>query len=293
MKRPLLLSLLVITLLSGCLGQSPATTPQNAFSQYELGYRLLDNHPDFFWCDPHFWPIVREGQEQQDALKDFPSIRANDAEFAAILDRISMDNKDRYTDEEQLLIFRQHKLLTIAVQMTPAANGYGFTLRVKEGQGERLEGTITTAGKVTVEKREPSFNTCPICLVKGTLIDTPDGAVRVEDIRKGATVWTLNDAGERVAANVLATSSTPVPTSFQVVFLTLDDGRTVMASPGHPTDDGRALGDCRVGGTLDGAVVVQVDLIPYEGGKTYDLLPSGDTGLYWANGIQLGSTLAR
>jgi len=29
----------------------------------------------------------------------------------------------------------------------------------------------------------------------------------------------------------------------------------------------------------------------YAGEKTYDLLPAGDTGVYWANGILLGSTL--
>jgi len=31
--------------------------------------------------------------------------------------------------------------------------------------------------------------------------------------------------------------------------------------------------------------------IPYDGGGTLDLLPSGGTGVYWAIGIELGSTL--
>jgi hypothetical protein len=37
--------------------------------------------------------------------------------------------------------------------------------------------------------------------------------------------------------------------------------------------------------------VVFLEDVPYEGSATYDLLPSGDTGLYWADGILLGSTL--
>jgi hypothetical protein len=47
-----------------------------------------------------------------------------------------------------------------------------------------------------------------------------------------------------------------------------------------------------VGDTLDGALVIVVEQVIYEGGATYDLLPGGPTGLYWANGILLKSTLA-
>jgi hypothetical protein len=32
-------------------------------------------------------------------------------------------------------------------------------------------------------------------------------------------------------------------------------------------------------------------LVPYAGGRTWDLLPAGATGSYWANGILLASTL--
>jgi hypothetical protein len=269
------------------------TTLPAVYSRYELAYQVLDTFGDFFWCDPHLWPIVREDQEQQDALKEFPSIKTNEFEFMAILKRLSMDNKDSYSDEEKLLVFRQHKLLTIAVETAPAANGYSFTLRLREGQGERIEGTITTVGKITVGKREPSINTCPICLVEGTIIDTPVGAVPVEDIRTGMQVWTLNGRGERVSAAVVVTAATPVSLSHQVVAIRLDDGRAVTASPAHPTEDGRTLGSLKVGDMVDGALVKSADLVVYDGVKTYDILPSGDTGLYWANGVILASTLGR
>jgi hypothetical protein len=32
--------------------------------------------------------------------------------------------------------------------------------------------------------------------------------------------------------------------------------------------------------------------VPYDGTRTYDLLPAGATGTYWANGVLLSSTLA-
>jgi hypothetical protein len=44
---------------------------------------------------------------------------------------------------------------------------------------------------------------------------------------------------------------------------------------------------------VDGAVVVRADRVPYGSGTTFDLLPSGPTGRYWAEGIPLASTLGR
>jgi len=38
--------------------------------------------------------------------------------------------------------------------------------------------------------------------------------------------------------------------------------------------------------------VIKVERLGYTGTDTYDLLPSGNTGFYWANGILIGSTLA-
>jgi hypothetical protein len=71
----------------------------------------------------------------------------------------------------------------------------------------------------------------------------------------------------------------------------LSDGRTVDVSPGHGLPDGRRLGDLRAGHRVDGATVASATLEPYAGGATFDLLPSGLTGTYWANGILLASTL--
>ena len=74
--------------------------------------------------------------------------------------------------------------------------------------------------------------------------------------------------------------------------ITLDDGRVVRASPGHPLADGRPLAAIGVGDRLDGATVVSATPEAYDGGSTFDLLPDGPTGVYLADGIPLGSTLS-
>jgi hypothetical protein len=132
---------------------------------------------------------------------------------------------------------------------------------------------------------------CPICLASSDTISTPDGPVKVTDIRVGMPVWSLDRVGQRVASRVLSVTRTPVPTSHRVTRLILSDGRQTFASPNHPTSDGRLVGDLRAGDHYDGATVRTADLVPYRDDATYDLLPDSDTGTYWADGIPLGSTL--
>ena len=279
--------------IGACSGQTVVTTTQAAYSEYQLEYMVLANYPNVFWSDPDLYPVARVGQELQNALQQFVSIRANDVEFSAILEHLDLDRKDNYTDEEKLLIYRQHKLLTLAVQMTPSASGsYHFVLRIGEGQGERLEGTISASGTITVEKREPSFNTHPICLTRGTLIGTQSGPVPIEEIAVGMLVWTVDKAGQRIVAPVLETTSTAVSDSYRALNVVLRDGRKITASPGHPSAEGKRLDQYKVGDWLDGSEVVQVSLVAYDGTRTYDVLPGGGTGVYWANGIMLRSTIS-
>ncbi len=278
-----------------CAKQGPAMppTPPVVYSMPELKYKLIANFGDVFYVDTDFYPVAREGQEEKNALEQFPAIKADNAEFSAILQHLSLPDKADYTTEEKVSIYREHKKLTRGIEMTASGDIYNFVLRIGEGQGERIEGTITLSGKITVTKREKSFNTYPICLAHGTLIGVPGGQVPVEQLRKGMVVWTVDGFGQHVAAVVEKTVVTPVPPSFQVVRVILSDGRIVTASPGHPTADGRGLGDYVAGDTLDGAKVVSVERVNYDDGATYDLLPSGATGLYWANDVLLMTTLAR
>ena len=53
----------------------------------------------------------------------------------------------------------------------------------------------------------------------------------------------------------------------------------------------RLIGQLRVGLRLDGVRIDSISAVPYRG-FTYDLLPSGPTGEYLADGVLLGSTLS-
>jgi len=236
--------------------------------------------------------VAREGQEEKNALEQFSAIKTDTAEFAAILKQLGLPEKAEYSSQEKVLIYREHKKLQYGVETDVYGDIYSFALRVGEGQGQRISGTITPSGDIEVLNQEISFNTCPICLAKGTIIDTPNGQVPVEQLRQGMIVWTIDGSGKRVAAPVIETVVTPVPPSFRVVRVALDDGRIVTASPTHPSTEGRALGDYQIGDILDGAHVVAMEYIAYDGGATYDFLPDGGTGVYWANGVLLKSTLA-
>jgi hypothetical protein len=260
------------------------------YSIPELKYRLLADFTGYFWCDPDLYPVARPGQEQSNALEQFPAIMANADEFAAILQHLGLTQKPAYTDDEKLQIYRQHKILIYALQLSISGPVYDFSLRVGNGQGESVSGTITSAGVIKVIKRDSSVNTCPICLSKGTLIDTPGGLVPVESLRPGDPVWTFDVSGKRYSGFIVKTASTPVPLGFRLTTLILGDGRTVTASPGHPGADGRPLGSLSAGDFLDGASVISAEDMAYNGGATYDILPS-HPGLYRANGVLLKSTL--
>lgn len=135
------------------------------------------------------------------------------------------------------------------------------------------------------------FRPCPICLAENTLIDTPLGSISVKDLRIGMPIWTTDKAGRRVSGIVTKTSKVPVLPTHQMVHLIFDDGRELFVSPGHPTIDGRTVGNLVVNDLYDGARVITAIRVAYGNTATYDILPSGETGFYWANGILLDSTL--
>lgn len=162
-----------------------------------------------------------------------------------------------------------------------------------EGVSEKLIGIDFSGQTVTFDKvvgTQP-MGGCPICLSGETLIDTPSGAVTVKELRVGMPIWTIDKVGRRVSGVVLETSKVPVPPTHKMIHLILSDGRQLFVSPGHPTTDGRTVGDLKPSNFYDGAVVRATERTPYSEDATFDVLPSGETGFYFANGILLGSTL--
>lgn len=138
---------------------------------------------------------------------------------------------------------------------------------------------------------QPPYGGCPICLSGNSFIDTPSGLVLVKDLQVGMPVWTTDKTGQRVSGVITKTSKVPVPPTHQMVHLILNDGRELFVSPGHPTTDGHTIGNLVSGDLYDGVSVISTERVSYGEGATYDILPSGDTGFYWANGILIGSTL--
>jgi len=282
--------------------QAPFPTPApptviptlpSAISPTELKYRVLEEFPDFFFCDPDYYPIARE-DEMVLARQRFPELQANPEEFRSILDHNGLSRSTTFTDDQKLLIYREHKKLN-AVTFELTGDKYQFQLQTgTEGQqGVFITGTIDGNGSIDIQNRDPSFPACPICLAAGTLIDTPRGPVVVEKLHVGDPIWTANETGERISAIILKVGSMKVPANHQMVHIVLNDGRELWASPGHPTADGRTLSSLKENDLLEGARVTLIERLSYGGAATFDLLPSGDTGFYWANGILMGSTLAK
>ncbi len=300
--------LLLAALLAGACGGggSPGATATSStapLSQAALKYRIVDEIGRPLFCDPDFYPVARADEGEQ-ARQRFPEMQQDIATFAAMVSRLRLSPSGPFTPEQQLVIYREWKMLN-ALRLEPSATAaQRFQIRVVSGGAtptgartgaiELVEGAIDPFGKIAVLNRIASgLPICPICLARGTPIATPAGERAVEELHLGDTVWTQAADGARVAAPVVLIATTPVPLTHEVVHLVLSDGREVFVSPGHPSAEGRFVGDLRTGEAFDGARVVGTARVPYKGGATFDLLPAGPTGTYWANGVLLGSTLGR
>lgn len=275
---------------------SPTPSPApGGLTQAKLKYQIVDRFGRLAFCDPDYYPVAR-ADEQSLAHQRLPDIQKDAPTFGAILVHLGIATNPPYTGDQELAIYRDWKMLN-ALRLEPVSASFhfngvfvGFGSPISTAEN-RVDGTIDAFGAITVASSTPSGRPpCPICLARGTRIATPSGDVAVEDLKVGDFVWTQVN-GVRVARPLIEIGSTPVPATHRVVELRLSDGRAVNVSPGHPTADRRKVGDLAAGDAYDGAVVVSAELIPYAGGATFDVLPEGATGMYWANGVLLGSTL--
>jgi len=255
----------------------------------ELKYRLIDTIGSPLFCGP---PVVRIPSDAE-ASQEVAALRSQDAaSFDAIVRHEKLDAAHLTADDDRRIVQQVQVLQALPLQ----ANGPLFRFDYIAGRPspEHVVGTIDDHGVISLESHDPSQfpgrGGCPICLAATTRIATPDGAIPVSDLRAGMLVWTV-DAGKRVAAPIAIVRHTPAPFGHRVIRIVLADGRAVVASPGHPTGDGRRVGELKSGDLLDGSRVVTMDVLPYTG-DTWDLLPRSSTGTYWADGVLLGSTLA-
>lgn len=133
-------------------------------------------------------------------------------------------------------------------------------------------------------------NGCPICASPDTPIATPDGERPIASLKAGDLVYSV-DHDALVPVPIARVAHTLV-THHQVVRLTLESGRVIEMSAGHPTWDGRRFGDLQSSNLLDPTSPIdRVEVVPYQHDATYDILPSSSTGTYVAAGALVGSTL--
>ena len=292
MRLVIALALMAAACGGGLASPTPSPSPQ-ALTVPQLKYRVMDQLGRPWFCDPDFFPVGR-GDEGQRAQEKLPEIQKDADTFNAIVAHLGLPTAPPYMADQQLAIYREWKTLNV-LQLQPTTNNvWGFTyLAMKNvGGGERVEGRVLADGSVSVLTRQQAGPPpCPICLALGTRIATPSGEIAVQDLQIGDIVWTSDADGARVSAALIAVGNAPVPATHVIVRVALDDGRVVYVSPGHPTAQERHIGDLAAGDTLDGTRIASVERVTYAGGATYDILPAGTTGVYWANGVLLGSTL--
>ncbi len=131
------------------------------------------------------------------------------------------------------------------------------------------------------------------CLPGETKIATPRGEKRISELATGDTVWTADKTGKRVAAPLVAVNKVNPGDDHQMVCIELADGRSLKATPEHPSaDENRSIDQFNIGHVMDGSSVVKKYYMPYGEPHTFDILPAGETGTYWAKGVLIGSTLS-
>lgn len=289
-------------LVFGCAGAaspSPSPSPAAPLTEAAAKLALFDRFGPLVFCDPDEYPVARV--DQATAAREHVAEMQADPVWPLLARRLGFSATVAPKGDQLLGAYSAWKMAR-ALVLTPTTDGWTFDATFAgTGSDANLAGRVTHVaggigpeGAIRVTTQEASGPPpCPICLARGTTIATPRGEIRVEMLRPGDPVWTLDRLGRRVAGVVVRIGSMPVPAGHEVVRLALADGRAVLVSPGHPLPDGRPVADLRAGDDYDGSVVASVERLAYDGGRTYDLLPSGPNGIYWANGIELGSTLFR
>ncbi len=295
MKLKLAVAIALLAVACGSVGGTGGGGPVGSpLTIDQLKFKVMDAVGVPLFCDPDYYPIARAGGEEASADTYYPQIKADPELYSAIVAHEHLPSGD-LDAAQRLTLYQAFKRLR-ALVLTQNGDSYTFEIRV-QSQGpqatvELVDGTVRVDGVITVTSRKPGGRLpCPICLAAATLIATPGGEVRVTDIKVGMLVWTAATDGSRIAAPVIEVGSMVVPSGHLMVHVVLADGRELVASPGHRMADGRPLGSLRMGDELDGSRITLWELVPYAGSRTYDLLPAGPTGTYWANGILLSSTL--
>jgi hypothetical protein len=141
------------------------------------------------------------------------------------------------------------------------------------------------------ETAEVELQACYLCVCASpeTPIATPDGEIPIRALAVGDLVYSIHEG--RIVVTPIQETNRVAVRGHHVVRVRLTTGAVLEISPGHPTADGRTFGELHAGDELGEVKIVAVEVVPYVYDRTYDILPASDSGVYFAGGAPIGSTL--
>ena len=142
------------------------------------------------------------------------------------------------------------------------------------------------------------------CMPNTIRILTSQGEKQIDNIQIGDSVYTFNNNDGKILAPIIQVNKIPVHCGYTMIKITLENGKSIQASLNHPIPIERnyasssgnqyevlLFSDIKKGDHIGNSIVVSIEFVNYNGGFTYDILPAGESGYYWADGVLVGSTL--
>lgn len=128
------------------------------------------------------------------------------------------------------------------------------------------------------------------CIVHNTLIKTQKGNVCIQDLKKNMKIWSKNRLGKLCLVKIREVKKYKITKPHVIITAQLSDGRFISATSNHPIMQNKTLSQYCLGEVLDGSIIVSYKYSLYTN-YFYDILPLGESGIYYANNIPIVSTL--
>ncbi|HVL90118.1 MAG TPA: Hint domain-containing protein [Actinomycetota bacterium] len=310
-RRIVIGALSVALAMSGCtrageeVRPSPRPTPTPTptlgepvpFAPASLQFIVLDRFGPPVACDPDTYPVGRADGERHAADQWWSELNVGSTHGRAIIDRLGWAFPPSAAEVDRVAAYREYKKLR-TVQMTLVDRAYQFEINAAPpggsgswdgGPATRYVGFILPDGRIESVIEHPIDVNCPVCLDGETRIRVPGGERPVRLLRQGDPVLSVGRGGETIVTTVRRWVRRPA--HGPLLAFELADRRRLRMAGAHPLPDGRPAGMLAPGDELGGSRILRRDAVEPSGGATYDILPDGPTGHYWANGILVASTI--